>query len=161
WGGHSMTNDQPQGRGYGSLLRRRGFLALMTAQFLGSLNDNILKMTVVLVATGASEATNAEAASFIAAVGGAFILPFLLFSGWAGQLADRRRKDRVVATVKLFEIPAMLIAIPALMSGQEWAMLGALFLVSSQAAFFSPAKYGILPEILDSTELSRGNALLE
>ncbi|HWA42212.1 MAG TPA: MFS transporter, partial [Hypericibacter adhaerens] len=150
-----------EAKGYGALLRRRGFLALMTAQFLGSLNDNILKMTVVLVATGASEATNAEAASFIAAVGGAFILPFLLFSGWAGQLADRRRKDRVVARVKLFEIPAMLIAIPALMSGQEWAMLGALFLVSTQAAFFSPAKYGILPEILDPTELSRGNALLE
>jgi acyl-[acyl-carrier-protein]-phospholipid O-acyltransferase/long-chain-fatty-acid--[acyl-carrier-protein] ligase len=40
-------------------------------------------------------------------------------------------------------------------------MLGSLFLISTQAAFFSPAKYGILPEILDSTELSRGNALLE
>lgn len=156
-----MNNGNGEAKGYGALLRRRGFIALMTAQFLGALNDNILKMTAVLVATGASGVNSAEAASFIAAAGGAFILPFLLFSGWAGQIADRQRKDRVIALVKLFEIPVTLLAIPALMSGYEWAMLGSLFLISTQAAFFSPAKYGILPEIMDSTQLSRGNALLE
>jgi acyl-[acyl-carrier-protein]-phospholipid O-acyltransferase/long-chain-fatty-acid--[acyl-carrier-protein] ligase len=156
-----MKGPNGEAKGYGALLRRRGFVALMTAQFLGSLNDNILKMTAVLIATGLAGADSAAAASFIAAAGGAFVLPFLLFSGWAGQIADRHRKDRVIAFVKLFEIPAMLLAIPALMSGQDWAMLGALFLISTQAAFFSPAKYGILPEILDSAQLSRGNGLLE
>lgn len=55
----------------------------------------------------------------------------------------------------------MLLAVPALMSGEPWMLLACLFLMATQSAFFSPAKYGILPEILDPQELSRGNALLE
>ena len=104
------------------IMRSRRFLPLFITQFLGALNDNILKMTVMLIATAAA-GTDSAAASFIALAGGAFILPFLLFSGWAGQIADRNRKDRVIATVKLFETPIMLLAIPALMSGNDWAML--------------------------------------
>ena len=155
-----MSETTTRGCSYGALMRRPGFLALLTAQFLGALNDNCLKMTAILIVT-AGAASAADAASFVALAGGVFILPFLLFSGWAGQLADRRPKDRVIALTKAFEIPAMLLAIPALASGEPWALLGVLFLMATQSAFFSPAKYGILPEILDAAALSRGNALIE
>ena len=40
-------------------------------------------------------------------------------------------------------------------------MLGAVFLMGLHSAFFSPAKYGILPEMLPDKDLSRGNGLLE
>ena len=36
-----------------------------------------------------------------------------------------------------------------------------LFLIALQATFFSPAKYGILPEILPDSDLSRANGILE
>src|SRR5207237_6238163 len=36
-----------------------------------------------------------------------------------------------------------------------------LFLIALQATFFSPAKYGILPEVLPDRDLSRANGLLE
>ncbi|HSL70050.1 MAG TPA: MFS transporter, partial [Longimicrobiales bacterium] len=39
--------------------------------------------------------------------------------------------------------------------------LAVLFLISLQATFFSPAKYGILPEILPERDLSRANGVLE
>src|SRR5262249_42953960 len=40
-------------------------------------------------------------------------------------------------------------------------MLGVVFLMGLHAAIFSPAKYGIVPEMLPDRDLSRGNALLE
>ena len=40
-------------------------------------------------------------------------------------------------------------------------MLGVVFLMGLHSAFFSPAKYGILPEMLPDKDLSRGNGLLE
>src|SRR5262249_47515612 len=42
-----------------------------------------------------------------------------------------------------------------------WIVLGCVFLMGLHSAFFVPAKYGIMPEILSSQMLSRGNGLLE
>ncbi len=47
------------------------------------------------------------------------------------------------------------------LSGRIELMLGVLFLMALQATFFSPAKYGILPELLPDKDLSRANGLLE
>ncbi|MCL4730147.1 MAG: MFS transporter, partial [Planctomycetes bacterium] len=45
--------------------------------------------------------------------------------------------------------------------GAFWPLLAVLAAMGIQSAFFSPAKYGILPEILPHEKLSRGNGLLE
>ena len=55
----------------------------------------------------------------------------------------------------------MAVGIVAFMNGRlEW-MLVVLFLIATQSAFFSPAKYGIVPEIVPERALSRANGLLE
>lgn len=158
---------------YGRLMRDRGFAALMVAQFLGALNDNLLKMAIVLAATsvvvaaapGDTPSPNDDwmhdPKTLIPLAGAAFILPYLLFSGIAGQLADRFAKSRVLAWTKAPEILAMLLAVPALASGEPVIMLSVLLFSATQSAFFSPAKYGILPELLADRDLTRGNALIE
>jgi acyl-[acyl-carrier-protein]-phospholipid O-acyltransferase/long-chain-fatty-acid--[acyl-carrier-protein] ligase len=55
----------------------------------------------------------------------------------------------------------MAIALAAFFAGSIQMMLAAVFLMGLHAAFFSPAKYGILPEMLSDKDLSRGNGLLE
>ncbi len=55
----------------------------------------------------------------------------------------------------------MLLAIATFFSGHLDSMLALVFLMGLHAAFFSPAKYGILPEMLPDKDLSRGNGLLE
>src|SRR5260370_42357063 len=55
----------------------------------------------------------------------------------------------------------MLLGIAALMSGSIGLLLLVLFLLAAQANFFSPAKYGILPEMVPEANLSRANGLLE
>src|SRR5206468_2949943 len=84
-----------------------------------------------------------------------------LFSGYAGELADRRGKRSVLVTVKAFEIGIMLVATAALLAQSMNILLAALFLMGVHSTFFSPAKYGLVPELLPDADLSRANGLLE
>ena len=104
---------------------------------------------------------DAHGSEQLSSVGVVFILPFLLFSGYAGQVADRFDKRTVLIVTKALEIVAMIGAVIAFGAGRFDWMLGVLFLLALQATFFSPAKYGIVPEILPDRELSRANGLLE
>src|SRR5262249_2370631 len=90
-----------------------------------------------------------------------FILPFLLFSGYAGQLADVYSKRTVLVVSKSMEIGAAALGLVAFLSGHLQLTYAVLFLIALQATFFSPAKYGILPEILPDRDLSRANGVLE
>ena len=55
----------------------------------------------------------------------------------------------------------MLTGIVALLTGRIELLLAVLFLLAVHSNFFSPAKYGILPEMVPETQLSRANGLLE
>ncbi len=142
---------------YNRLLASRGFQAFLWTQFLGAFNDNVFKIIVSLVALEMA----AEKGKWLALAGAVFVIPFLLFAGWSGQLADRFSKTRVLVATKSFEILVMLVGIAALISGRIEYLLVVLFMLALQANFFSPAKYGILPEILSEADLPRANGLLE
>ncbi len=131
---------------------------LLTAQFLGSFNDNFFKIVVSLFAVSATGDTGGGALSLIGAI---FILPFLLFSGYAGHVSDVYSKRTVLIATKLLEIVTMGVGLVAFLSGQFAFLLVVLFLLALQATFFSPAKYSILPELVDAKQLSRANGLLE
>jgi acyl-[acyl-carrier-protein]-phospholipid O-acyltransferase/long-chain-fatty-acid--[acyl-carrier-protein] ligase len=145
---------------YIEILKQRGFLCFFWTQFLGAFNDNFYKIIVTLVALNAP-ATAGGGSQYIPLIGGLFILPFLLFSGYAGHLADVYRKHTVLVGVKFFEIVAMGLGLLAFFSARIEPMLGVVFLMGLHSTFFSPAKYGILPEMLPDKDLSRGNGLLE
>ena len=98
---------------------------------------------------------------FIPLIGGLFILPFLLFSGYSGYLANVYSKRNVLVAVKCFEIVAMGLGILAFFLDSMELMLAVVFLMGLHSTIFSPAKYGILPEMLPEQDLSRGNGLLE
>ena len=85
-----------------------------------------------------------------------FVIPFLLFAGYAGQIADRFSKTRVLQITKAFEMVIMLVGIVALLARSIDMLLVVLFLLAVQANFFSPAKYGILPEMLRRSATDAG-----
>jgi len=152
-----MTDETNQGH-FTDVLATRGFTPFLTAQFLGAFNDNVFKMVVSLAIVGL--VAGQDHARYLSLAQAVFILPFLLFSGYAGRLADVFSKKRVLVAVKAFEIVAMVAALAALASGSVGWMLCVLFLMALQSTFFSPAKFGILPEMLPETKLSRGNGLV-
>ena len=143
---------------YSDTLRQPGFFAFFCTQFLGAFNDNFLKIVVSFIALDL--ATNG-ADNYVELIAFLFILPSALFSGYAGHLADVYSKRTILVAVKMFEIIIMVLALGAFFTGHIQAMLAGVFLMGLHATFFSPAKYGILPEMLPEKELSRGNGLLE
>jgi acyl-[acyl-carrier-protein]-phospholipid O-acyltransferase/long-chain-fatty-acid--[acyl-carrier-protein] ligase len=134
-----------------------GFLV---AQFLGAFNDNIYKMVLSLLAVHMAAGSDTGGTS-LSLIGAIFILPFLLFSGYAGHVADVYSKRQVLITTKVLEIVAMGLAVVAFLVGRLELMLGVLFLMALHSTFFGPAKYGILPEILPDKALSRANGWVE
>jgi len=146
---------------YGTLLKDRGFRCFLWTQFLGTFNDNVFKMIVSVAAVAYTAGDAAAGSKYLALTGAVFVLPFLLMAGWAGQMADRFSKSQVLIITKSFEILTMIFGLFALQATSMPMLLIVLFLLASQANFFSPAKYGILPEILPERDLSRANGLLE
>ncbi|MBS0394936.1 MAG: MFS transporter [Proteobacteria bacterium] len=144
------------------LLAERRFLPFFAAQALGAFNDNVYKNALLLVATFDTAAYSALDPVLLTQLGnGLFILPFVLFSGLAGQLADRFDKASVMRVVKACEVGIMGLAGAGFAAHNIWLLLCALFLMGTHSTFFAPAKYGCLPQVLEEDELVGGNALLE
>jgi acyl-[acyl-carrier-protein]-phospholipid O-acyltransferase/long-chain-fatty-acid--[acyl-carrier-protein] ligase len=144
---------------YRDTLRQPGFQPFLWTQFLGAVNDNLFKIVVSMLAVRAA-APGADGRA-LSLVGGLFILPFLLFSGYAGQLADRSPKRTILVVTKILEVVVMALGMIALAAGYLAAAYAVLFVMALHSTFFSPAKYGILPEALPESHLSRANGLLE
>ncbi len=144
------------------LFRTRRFWPLFTTQALGAFNDNVFRNALVILITyRLADTADMDTGSIIALAGGLFILPFFLFSGLAGELADKFDKARIARTVKLVEIGVASLAAVALFSASVPLMLAVLFLMGAQSTFFGPVKYAILPQHLADNELVDANAFIE
>ncbi len=143
------------------LLGERRFWPLFWTQFLGAFNDNLFKNAlVILVAYRSMGLLGVSSKSIVVACAGIFILPFFFFSATAGQLADHFPKWRLIRWVKLWEIGVMSLAGVGFAIDSLPLLLTVLFLMGMQSTFFGPAKYSILPELLDDHSLVGGNALV-
>jgi acyl-[acyl-carrier-protein]-phospholipid O-acyltransferase/long-chain-fatty-acid--[acyl-carrier-protein] ligase len=138
----------------------RGFWNLIATQFQGAFSDNALKNLVIFLILGMNLA-HEESNRKISLVGITFAIPFLIFSLAGGYLADRYSKRSVTIGTKYWEIAVMALALVGLTASNMTLQFAAIFLVCTQAALFGAAKYGLLPELLTSPELSWGNGILE
>jgi MFS family permease len=140
----------------GFFLTRR-FFPLFWVQFLGAFNDNLFKNALVMLITFRLAESPEQAGLLITLAAGIFILPFFLFSAFAGQLADKYEKTALIRKIKLAEILIMLFGAMALMTQSVELLFAVLFLMGVQSAFFGPIKYAVLPEHLADQELLDGN----
>lgn len=144
---------------------------LLIAQFFGAFNDNAWKLLVALLAirqvtaavgpTGPAFEAESQTQATLAFV--VFTLPLMLFSIVAGVLADRVSKRTVLVFMKVAEVALMAAGTLALWVNPlgGWLLLVVLAGMGVHSALFSPAKYGILPELLPYEKLSIGNGLLK
>lgn len=138
----------------------RGFSALLVTQFFGAVNDNILKQVIILAV-----ASGGIWASQLGDGGQAYValcltIPFILFSGIAGQVADRISKSRITVWAKIIEVGLAFLALGAFWAGSLNACLVLMILLATQSAFFGPAKYGMIPELVDDGALSKANGTI-
>ena len=144
------------------LLAERRFGPFFLTQLLGAFNDNVYKNSlVILVAYHAASYSSLDPNVLTNAAAGIFILPFLLFSASAGQIADKFEKSAIIRVIKAIEIAIMVIGGAGLLLHNLPLLFLALFMLGLHSTFFGPVKYAILPQALSSAELIGGNGLVE
>jgi MFS family permease len=144
------------------LLRERRFAPFFWTQFLGAGNDNLYKNALIIfVAYEAASLTSLSSNDLVNLAAGLFILPFVLLSATAGQLADKFEKSRLIRWIKLFEIGIMCIGLVGFWRQDLLLLFLALALMGVHSTLFGPVKYAILPQHLRPSELIGGNGLVE
>lgn len=128
----------------------KGFYSIMLAQFLSSLADNAL-----LIAAIALLATLNEPEWMTPLLKLFFVVSYVLFAAWVGIFADTMPKGHVMFitnAVKTLGCCIMLFGTHPLL---------AYGIVGLGAAAYSPAKYGILTELLPPEKLVKANGWIE
>ena len=128
----------------------RGFYTIMAAQFFSSLADNAL----IFVAIGLLTAMKAPA-SLTPLLKLSFVLFYVLLAAFVGAFADSMPKGRVMFIanlIKVFGCCLIFFGVHPLI---------ACAVVGFGAAVYSPAKYGILTELLPPEKLVAANGWIE
>lgn len=128
----------------------RGFYTIMTAQFLSSLADNALLIAAIALLTSlnAPEWQTPLLKLF-------FVVSYVLLAAWVGIFADSMPKGRVMFLTNFIKACGCLLM---LFGGHP---LLAYAIVGVGAAAYSPAKYGILTELLPAEKLVVANGWIE
>lgn len=146
-------------------LRNRTFVGLLVAQFLAAFNDQAIHAAAMFFALNTGTLHEATAITLMPIL---FYSPWAIFVTLAAYYADRYSKQRALRAWKFAEVGITLVATVGFYLGSvhhspagPWVVLGCVFLMGLHSAFFVPAKYGAMPEILQPQLLSRGNGILE
>ncbi len=131
-------------------LMSRGMVALLIAQFLSAMADNVLFVAAIAMLKAASGSD-----SLLPLVQVTFVLAFILFAPYVGPFADAWPKGRVMFRANLIKLTGAALILGGLHPLAGYAIVGL------GAAAYSPAKYGILTQLVVENKLIKANGLLE
>ena len=92
---------------------------------------------------------------------GLFLLPFILLFTPAGFFSDKHPKDKVMRYSAWAAVVISVLITLSYYQGWFWVAMGMTFLLAAQSAFYSPAKYGYLKELVGDRRLTQANGLLQ
>ncbi|WP_347888896.1 lysophospholipid transporter LplT [Nitrosomonas europaea] len=131
----------------------RGFYTIMGAQFFSSLADNaLLVVAIALLIDLHAPAYLTPMLKFV------FVLFYVLLAPLVGAFADSMAKGRVMFISNSIKIVGCILLFFA---AHQFSALGAYAVVGLGAAAYSPAKYGILTELLPPEKLVIANGWME
>ena len=129
---------------------KRGFFTIMSAQFFSSLADNALFVAAVqlLRSAGAPEWQQAALVPM-------FALFYVVLAPFVGAFADALPKGQVMLISNFIKVVGCLLMLFGTHPLMAYAIVGL------GAAAYSPAKYGILTELLPASQLVKANGWIE
>jgi LPLT family lysophospholipid transporter-like MFS transporter len=124
---------------------------LLLAQFLTAFADNAILFTVIAIVMHSAQLPN----WYIPALQSVFLVAYVILGPWVGSFADNHPKSRVLIIANIIK------AVGAGLLFLDVEPLIAYCIVGAGAATYSPAKYGILPELVDHEHLVKANSWIE
>ncbi|HZX28349.1 MAG TPA: lysophospholipid transporter LplT [Telluria sp.] len=129
---------------------KRGFYTIMAAQFFSSLADNAFLLVAIALLTAM------KAPAFLTPLLKlSFVLFYILLAAFVGAFADALPKGRVMFIANLVKVVGCLMIFANVHPVAACAVIG------FGAAIYSPAKYGILTELLPAEQLVPANGWIE
>jgi len=132
---------------------------LFITNFLSVFNDNLIKWLVIFV--GIHWVANEDSSTVISVASAMLVIPFILFSPYAGKLSKIFKKKKIMVWGKLAETPIMLVAIAGFYFHNLYIVMTAVLLMGLQSALFSPAKYGLIRDIRGADGIPFGTGMME
>ncbi len=129
---------------------KRGFFTIMTAQFFSSLADNALFVAAIELLRS-SGAPKWQPAALVPM----FALFYVVLAPFVGAFADARPKGQVMFISNAIKVVGCLLMLVGFNPLLSFAVVGL------GAAAYSPAKYGILTELLPHSQLVKANGWIE
>lgn len=129
-----------------------GFYTIIAAQFFSSLADNALLIAAIALL---GEALPDDVSWMSPMLKWTFVLSYVLFAAFVGAFADAIPKGQVMLLANTIKIGGCLFLILGLHPLVAYALVG------FGAAAYSPAKYGILTELLPPEQLVAANGWIE
>lgn len=130
---------------------RRDLYRVLLTQFLTAFADNaVLFVAITMVMQQATLGT-----WYIPALQASFLVAFVLCAPWVGRYADARPKPRVLFSANVIKAAGAGLLLMKVEPLLAYAVIGL------GAAAYSPAKYGILPELVDEQTLVKANGWIE
>ena len=124
---------------------------LLIAQFLSAFADNAILFTVIALVMQSAQLES----WYVPALQSVFLIAFVILAPWVGYFADHHPKPRVLIIANLIKAAGaglLLLDVEPLL---------AYCVVGVGAAIYSPAKYGILPELAGHEFLVKANSWIE
>jgi acyl-[acyl-carrier-protein]-phospholipid O-acyltransferase/long-chain-fatty-acid--[acyl-carrier-protein] ligase len=141
------------------LFKTSGFIPFITIIFLNAFVDLghkiVIQNTVFKIHDGQTQII------LTAIVNGLILLPFILLFTPAGFLADKYRKPKVMQISAAVAVALTLLITLCYYLGWFEISFALTFLLAMQSAFYSPAKYGYIKELVGNQRLTHANAIVQ
>jgi acyl-[acyl-carrier-protein]-phospholipid O-acyltransferase/long-chain-fatty-acid--[acyl-carrier-protein] ligase len=96
-----------------------------------------------------------------AIVNALILLPFIFLFSPAGFISDKYPKTKVIEYASAFAVLVTMLITLSYYMGWFWMAFALTFILAAQSAIYSPAKYGLIKEMVGNEKLAQANALVQ
>ncbi|MFM7182608.1 MAG: MFS transporter [Verrucomicrobiales bacterium] len=139
----------------------RSFLALVALQTQNAFNDNAVRFILLPLGTALAAELGGISGYFQHILAACLVVPYILFSPLTGWMADRFSKKSMITSALVLQSAVFLTIMAAVHLRLIWIATAGFFLLALQSTLLSPAKNGIIKELVGTARLNFANGWME
>jgi acyl-[acyl-carrier-protein]-phospholipid O-acyltransferase/long-chain-fatty-acid--[acyl-carrier-protein] ligase len=142
-----------------SIWKHKGFIPYLVIVFFNAFTDLGHKIIIQNALFKFYEGT--ELRIYTAIIQAMILLPFIMTFTPAGFLSDKFPKNRVIVFAAFIALPITAMITWCYYTGAFWLAFWLTFILALQSAFYSPAKYGYIRELVGKNKLTPANSAVQ